>query len=162
MKKKKFHFIFIIVSLLLIAGCITLNQNTTTYAKERIITELNNTPIEELQNTEPTEEITEGEAVVEEETNSYELTELAIIIITTIVIIACVLNIIVTKFGTRSLIESLSTPKSLIYYSFFLIVLSSIIPTYSIIKTDANVLNGSETKARNEKSIAIVEIEEDK
>lgn len=162
MKKKKFHFIFIIVSLLLIAGCITLNQNTTTYAKERIITELNNTPIEELQNIEPTEEITEGEAVVEEETNSYELTELAIIIITTIVIIACVLNIVVTKFGTRSLIESLSTPKSLIYYSFFLIVLSSIIPTYSIIKTDANVLNGSEAKARNEKSIAIVEIEEDK
>ncbi len=162
MKKKKFHFIFLIASLLLIVGCITINQNTTSYAKERIITELNNTPIEELQNIETPEEITEGETVVEEETNSYKLTELAIIIITTIIIIACILNIIITKLGTRSLIESLSTPKSLIYYSFFLIILSSIIPAYSIIKTDANVLNGSETKARNEKSIAIVEIEEDK
>lgn len=162
MKKKKFHFIFLIASLLLIVGCITINQNTTSYAKERIITELNNTPIEELQNIETPEEVTEGETVVEEETNSYKLTELAIIIITTIIIIACILNIIITKLGTRSLIESLSTPKSLIYYSFFLIILSSIIPAYSIIKTDANVLNGSETKARNEKSIAIVEIEEDK
>ena len=162
MKKKKFHFIFLIASLLLIVGCITINQNTTSYAKERIITELNNTPIEELQNIETPEEITEGETVVEEETNSYKLTELAIIIMTTIIIIACILNIIITKLGTRSLIESLSTPKSLIYYSFFLIILSSIIPAYSIIKTDANVLNGSETKARNEKSIAIVEIEEDK
>ena len=162
MKKKKFHFIFLIASLLLIVGCITINQNTTSYAKERIIIELNNTPIEELQNIETPEEITEGETVVEEETNSYKLTELAIIIITTIIIIACILNIIITKLGTRSLIESLSTPKSLIYYSFFLIILSSIIPAYSIIKTDANVLNGSETKARNEKSIAIVEIEEDK
>lgn len=162
MKKKKFHFIFLIASLLLIVGCITINQNTTSYAKERIITELNNTPIEELQNIETPEEITEGETVAEEETNSYKLTELAIIIITTIIIIACILNIIITKLGTRSLIESLSTPKSLIYYSFFLIILSSIIPAYSIIKTDANVLNGSETKARNEKSIAIVEIEEDK
>ena len=84
MKKKKFHFIFLIASLLLIVGCITINQNTTSYAKERIITELNNTPIEELQNIETPEEITEGETVVEEETNSYKLTELAIIIITTI------------------------------------------------------------------------------
>ena len=78
-----------------------------------------------LLNIETPEEMTEGETVVEEETNSYKLTELAIIIITTIIIIACILNIIVTKLGTRSLIESLSTPKSLIYYSFFLIILSS-------------------------------------
>ena len=44
-KKNKIHFIFIALSILFLTTSIYLNINTTSYAKERIITEINNKPI---------------------------------------------------------------------------------------------------------------------
>lgn len=161
-KKHRIHFIFIAISILFLTTSIYLNINTTTYAKERIITEINNTPIVVEPITEEIEEPTTGETkeVEEEITNSYTNTELTIIIISAIISVICLLNIIVTKFGTKSLAESLSTSKALIYYTIFLVLLTTITTLTNIIITDKKVLNGPETKERNEKSLAIIEIKE--
>lgn len=163
-KKNKIHFIFIAISILFLTTSIYLNINTTSYAKDRIITEINNTPII----VEPTIDITmeettiEGETLVEEEevTNSYTNIELTIIIITSIIAVICILNLIFTKFGTLSFVESLSNTKSLIYYTIFLVLLTTSITLTNIIVSDKKVLNGPETKERSEKSLAIIEIKE--
>lgn len=160
-KKNKIHFIFIALSILFLTTSIYLNINTTSYAKERIITEINNKPIVVEPAIEEIEEPETGEIVEEEEiTNSYTNTELSIIIITSIVSVICLLNIITTKFGTKSLIESLSTSKALIYYTIFLVLLTTTITLSNVILTDKKILNGPETKERHEKSLAIIEIKE--
>lgn len=160
-KKNKIHFIFIALSILFLTTSIYLNINTTSSAKERIITEINNKPIVVEPAIEEIEEPETGEVVEEEEiTNSYTNTELSIIIITSIVSVICLLNIITTKFGTKSLIESLSTSKALIYYTIFLVLLTTTVTLSNVILTDKRILNGPETKERNEKSLAIIEIKE--
>lgn len=160
-KKNKIHFIFIALSILFLTTSIYLNINTTSYAKERIITEINNKPIVVEPAIEEIEEPETGEVVEEEEiTNSYTNTELSIIIITSIVSVICLLNIITTKFGTKSLIESLSTSKALIYYTIFLVLLTTTVTLSNVILTDKKILNGPETKERHEKSLAIIEIKE--
>lgn len=160
-KKNKIHFIFIALSILFLTTSIYLNINTTSYAKERIITEINNKPIVVEPAIEEIEEPETGEVVEEEEiTNSYTNTELSIIIITSIVSVICLLNIITTKFGTKSLIESLSTSKALIYYTIFLVLLTTTVTLSNVILTDKRILNGPETKERHEKSLAIIEIKE--
>lgn len=160
-KKNKIHFIFIALSILFLTTSIYLNINTTSSAKERIITEINNKPIVVEPAIEEIEEPETGEVVEEEEiTNSYTNTELSIIIITSIVSVICLLNIITTKFGTKSLIESLSTSKALIYYTIFLVLLTTTVTLSNVILTDKRILNGPETKERHEKSLAIIEIKE--
>lgn len=160
-KKNKIHFIFIALSILFLTTSIYLNINTTSSAKERIITEINNKPIVVEPAIEEIEEPETGEVVEEEEiTNSYTNTELSIIIITSIVSVICLLNIITTKFGTKSLIESLSTSKALIYYTIFLVLLTTTGTLSNVILTDKRILNGPETKERHEKSLAIIEIKE--
>lgn len=160
-KKNKIHFIFIALSILFLTTSIYLNINTTSSAKERIITEINNKPIVVEPAIEEIEEPETGEVVEEEEiTNSYTNTELSIIIITSIVSVICLLNIITTKFGTKSLIESLSTSKALIYYTIFLVLLTTTVTLSNVISTDKRILNGPETKERHEKSLAIIEIKE--
>lgn len=160
-KKNKIHFIFIALSILFLTTSIYLNINTTSSAKERIITEINNKPIVVEPAIEDIEEPETGEVVEEEEiTNSYTKTELSIIIITSIVSVICLLNIITTKFGTKSLIESLSTSKALIYYTIFLVLLTTTVTLSNVILTDKRILNGPETKERHEKSLAIIEIKE--
>ena len=160
-KKNKIHFIFIALSILFLTTSIYLNINTTSSAKERIITEINNKPIVVEPAIEDIEEPETGEVVEEEEiTNSYTNTELSIIIITSIVSVICLLNIITTKFGTKSLIESLSTSKALIYYTIFLVLLTTTVTLSNVILTDKRILNGPETKERHEKSLAIIEIKE--
>ena len=160
-KKNKIHFIFIALSILFLTTSIYLNINTTSYAKERIITEINNKPIVVEPAIEEIEEPETGEVVEEEDiTNSYTNTELSIIIITSIVSVICLLNIITTKFGTKSLIESLSTSKALIYYTIFLVLLTTTVTLSNVILTDKRILNGPETKERHEKSLAIIEIKE--
>lgn len=160
-KKNKIHFIFIALSILFLTTSIYLNINTTSSAKERIITEINNKPIVVEPAIEEIEEPETGEVVEEEEiTNSYTNTELSIIIITSIVLVICLLNIITTKFGTKSLIESLSTSKALIYYTIFLVLLTTTVTLSNVILTDKRILNGPETKERHEKSLAIIEIKE--
>lgn len=160
-KKNKIHFIFIALSILFLTTSIYLNINTTSSAKERIITEINNKPIVVDPAIEEIEEPETGEVVEEEEiTNSYTNTELSIIIITSIVSVICLLNIITTKFGTKSLIESLSTSKALIYYTIFLVLLTTTVTLSNVILTDKRILNGPETKERHEKSLAIIEIKE--
>ena len=160
-KKNKLHFIFIALSILFLTTSIYLNINTTSSAKERIITEINNKPIVVEPAIEEIEEPETGEVVEEEEiTNSYTNTELSIIIITSIVSVICLLNIITTKFGTKSLIESLSTSKALIYYTIFLVLLTTTVTLSNVILTDKKILNGPETKERHEKSLAIIEIKE--
>lgn len=160
-KKNKIHFIFIALSILFLTTSIYLNINTTSAAKERIITEINNKPIVVEPAIEDIEEPETGEVVEEEEiTNSYTNTELSIIIITSIVSVICLLNIITTKFGTNSLIESLSTSKALIYYTIFLVLLTTTATLSNVILTDKRILNGPETKERHEKSLAIIEIKE--
>lgn len=160
-KKNKIHFIFIALSILFLTTSIYLNINTTSSAKERIITEINNKPIVVETAIEEIEEPETGEVVEEEEiTNSYTNTELSIIIITSIVSVICLLNIITTKFGTKSLIESLSTSKALIYYTIFLVLLTTTVTLSNVILTDKRILNGPETKERHEKSLAIIEIKE--
>lgn len=167
MKNKKINFIFIIISLILILGSINLNINTVSYAKDRIIETINNEPIILSDKTieEPTEETMiegETEGIVVEESNSYTLSELVIVIISSIIVIVCLLNLFITKFGTISLSESLCTNKRLIYYSIILVTLCTIIPIYNIKQTDNKILNGLETKSRNNKSVALIEITENK
>lgn len=164
MRKKKISILFIIISLTLIIGGISINTQTISNAKERIITEINTAPIaledddyNELLETEVTEEQSE-EILVIEDSNTYTKKELIIIILTSVIIVISSLNLIVTKFGTISLKESLGTSKRLIYYSIFLVGLSTSFTIYNIVTTDNKVLNGEDTKSRDSKSIAIVEI----
>lgn len=164
MHKKKISILFIIISLTLIIGGISINTQTISNAKERIITEINTAPIaledddyNELLETEVTEEQSE-EILVIEDSNTYTKKELIIIILTSVIIVISSLNLIVTKFGTISLKESLGTSKRLIYYSIFLVGLSTSFTIYNIVTTDNKVLNGEDTKSRDSKSIAIVEI----
>lgn len=167
---KKNNILFISICFLLLIGSIYFNINTINSAKERIITEINNTPIKETveqETEEPVIEGTEAEATdplmaIEDDSKSYTNKELSIIIITSIVAIISILTILVTKLGTTTIIDSLSTTKSKIYYVASLIILCSIIPTYLVIQSDNKVLNGSDTKDRDEKSIALVEITKDK
>lgn len=167
MQKKKISILFIIISLLLIISCISINTQTVSYAKERIVTEINTAPIAledtgstEVLESEMTEEQSE-ESLVVEDSNTYTQKELIIIILTSVIIVICLLNLIVTKFGTISLKESLSTSKRLIYYSIFLVGLSTSFAIYNIVTTDNKVLNGEDTKSRDAKSIAVIEITQD-
>ena len=66
-KKNKIHFIFIALSILFLTTSIYLNINTTSSAKERIITEINNKPIVVEPAIEDIEEPETGEVVEEEE-----------------------------------------------------------------------------------------------
>lgn len=164
---KKRNILFTLICLVLLIGSTYVNISTTNSAKERIITEINNTPIidvtENKQEISPEPIFNEGELNTDEEetTKSYLNSELAIIIIASVVSIIALLNIIVTKLGKLSLSESLSTNKRLIYYVLSLIILCTALPTITIILSDNKVLNGSETKDRDQKSIAIVEITND-
>ncbi len=167
MQKKKISILFIIISLLLIISCISINTQTVSYAKERIVTEINTAPIAledtgstEVLESEMTEEQSE-ESLVVEGSNTYTQKELIIIILTSVIIVICLLNLIITKFGTISLKESLSTSKRLIYYSIFLVGLSTSFAIYNIVTTDNKVLNGEDTKSRDAKSIAVIEITQD-
>lgn len=164
MHKNKISILFVIISLTLIIGSISINTQTISNAKERIITEIKTAPIaledndyNELLETEATEEQSE-EILVIEDSNAYTKKELIIIILTSIIIVICSLNLVVTKFGTISLKESLSTSKRLIYYSIFLVGLCTSFTIYNIVTTDNKVLNSEDTKSRDSKSIAIVEI----
>ena len=66
-KKNKIHFIFIALSILFLTTSIYLNINTTSYAKERIITEINNKPIVVEPAIEEIEEPETGEVVEEQQ-----------------------------------------------------------------------------------------------
>ena len=170
MKKKKINFLLIIVCLMVFIGCIYLNVSTIFKAQERIIEEINNTPIA-LEVKDETEEVMVDETIItnetikdtmEVETNSFNSLELSIIILSSLFIVISLLTLIVTKFGTVGFLTSLSTSKSIIYYVMFLIILSVSIPVATIISSDQKILNGDETKKRDEKSVAIVEITKDK
>lgn len=164
MKNIILKFLFLLTTIILLVSSIYLNINTTKEAKERIITELNNTPIvleQPITNIveEPIIEETSKEEVEEEViTNSYTNKELIIIIITSVVAIICLLNLIVTKFGFNSLNQSLSSSKALIYYTIFLVLLTTISTLTIVIASDKKILNGSDTKNRANKSIAIIEV----
>lgn len=161
MKKKKIHFIFIIVSLFLIIGCISLNINTVTYAKDRITTEINNTPIKtESETIQESSALESNKAFVieKDESNKYQKAELIIVIVTTIIVIICLINLIITKFGTISIVDSLRTSKRLIYYSMILVVLCTTASIYNVMATDKKILNGVDMKTKDNKSIAVLEI----
>ncbi|MGN1371043.1 MAG: hypothetical protein ACI4XM_02015 [Candidatus Coprovivens sp.] len=167
MQNKKTTIIFLIITIILIITSIAININTIYQAKERIITNINETTtnIEETNNVEnqdKSEEEIEKSTTIIDTSNKYTKKELIIIIITSIIITICLLNLIVTKFGTISLSQSLNTSKKLIYYSIILVILSTTSTIYTITTTDNKILNGDDTKKIDEKSVAIIEITENK
>lgn len=168
MKKYKRNFGIFITWLVILVLSIVINFYTINSAKERIIDKINNTPITELLEKNKTqtniEENIEGEPIEnkkQDETNSYNTKELIIIIISSSIGAISLLTIIVTNRGKISLFEYLSTSKRLIYFSICLVLMCSILPTILIINSDKKILNGSDTKGRNEKSIAVIEITKD-
>lgn len=175
MKKKR--IIILIICFILIGFSITINYETINYAKERIIItnkeKQENEPSEEIETSleEPVFEETmpeEGQvagvnAKEEEDTsNSYTLTELSILLLSTIVLINILIYLITTKLGSINLKDQLNTKKKLIYYCIILVLLCSTIPPSIVIATDKKVLNGYDTKDSSEKSLAIIEIDQDK
>lgn len=143
---------FVCLSIILIGLGIGLNLDTISFAKTRIETKLNEAPIvvekEETLETSPTKKVT----------NDYNSKEITLIILTSIITTILVLNLIFTKAGSKTLKESLSPTKNLLYYSTFLILLSTIIPTYTVIKSDKKVLNGNGIVTREDRTSGIIEV----
>lgn len=170
---KKINKYYLIISILILTGAIFLNFSTIENSKARIIEEKQSIDFSKLEDTNNETEITfeEEGAIADEEniieenidtSNSYNNQELAIVLITSIIIVITITNLIVTKFGTYKLSDSLSTSKRLIYYCIALVICCSSIPTITIIKSDKLILNSYETKDLSEKSLAVVEITENK
>ena len=163
MKQKIFTITFILISLLLIIGSITLNINTIKHSKENIIERKSSEHIK-FATQETLNEYSSGsssENSQKEQTNSFSKSELIIIIITTTISIIGIINLLITRLGTISIIAALNTTKKLIYYSIIIVLIPSIFSTYIIVTCDNKLLNTSETKSRNNKSIAVIEITKD-
>lgn len=166
-KVPKRHCFFLLFCLILLISSIYISISTISYAENRIKEEINNTPI--ALDTTNQEVITDTmllgeetpEDMIVEETNSFTNTELIVIIVCSVVSILAILSIIITNLGKLKFSESFSTSKRLIYYVMFLIILGVLTPTITIITSDNKILNGSNMKKRDEKSIAIVEITQD-
>lgn len=171
MKKKQ--YILLIACLLLVGITMLTNYKTIDMAKERIIEEQQN----KLLNPEPeeiieTEEISFEEGIVagataevEEETensNQYTKVELVILIISSVILTITIMNLVVTKGYKTSLGSTLHTTKRVIYYCMALVIACSVVPTSIVIASDKKVLNGYETKSSAEKSLAVIEITENK
>lgn len=169
MKKKQ--IILLIVCLTLIGLTITTNYLTINQAKERVIKE------QEIKDDEKTTSTTdiiieempiEGEegvvagASTKEESNQYNTKELAIIISSTIILTLTILYMVTTKLCRYSINTQINSTKRLIYYCSFLVVVCSIIPASLVIATDKKILNGYDTKSIADKSMAIIEIDQDK
>ena len=129
MKKKILSIIVIVISFLLMYGSITTIENTITSAQDRVV-DL------KFQETEIVEEMPEGEnpegetAEVEEETNSYNKKELAIIITSSVILSASFILII---YATMVFFGGIKNINSL--YLVLCVVLCSI---YSIIRYAIN------------------------
>ena len=170
MNKKR--IILLILSIFLIVGAVAVGTVTVTSARERIIYEKENEVIEEAQTEIPeivpaeAEGEMTGEAATSEEeedtSNSYNYLELGTMIIASIVLIGTLIALIVTKAGKLSIGESLNTNKRLIYTSIVVVMLCSIVPVLNVVATDKLVLNSYATKGKDEKSLAIIEILENK
>lgn len=163
---KKRHYIFILITIIILISSIYLNINTINQAEQRIITEKANTPIEELitkeeQDAELVAEL-EKDTMVVKETNSYTKKELAIVTITPIVASICLVSLIFTNLGKLSIKETLTNKKRLTYGTLTLILLCTITSTSNIIITDNKILNSKNTINRNEKTVAVIEITKDK
>lgn len=157
--------IFIIISLLLIIGSTALNINTITSSKERTVIKNNTEPIKFESTSETLQNSSSGSNMYDEngeKINSFTKKELFIIIITTTITIICLINILITKFGTISILESLSTTKRIIYYSIIIVSISVIASPYIIVNCDKKILNTNETKSREDKSNATIEIRKNK
>ncbi len=171
MNKKR--IIILLLSILLIVGAVAIGTVTVSSARDRIIYEKENEVIEEV-STEEIPEATpiEGEAVMGEEmttteeevdtSNSYNYIELSIMIIASIVLIGTIIALIITKAGKISIFESVNTNKRLIYTSIIVVMLCSIVPVLNVVATDKLILNSYATKGKDEKSLAIIEILENK
>lgn len=164
MNKKTKSIIFILISLLLIIGSTTLNINTIKSSKERIVVKNNNEPIKFESSDKTIEGSSSGSSSSQKQnqTNSFSKKEIIIIIITTSVAIICTINLLITKFGTISILESLSTTKRIIYYSIIIVLLISVTTPYIIVKSDKLYLNTTDTKKRDEKSLSIINIKKEK
>lgn len=169
MKKKQ--IILLIVCLTLIGLTITTNYLTINQAKERVIkeqeikdnekeTSTTNIIIEEMP-IEGEEGVVAG-ASTKEESNQYNTKELAIIISSTIILTLTILYMITTKLCRYSINTQINSTKRLIYYCSFLVVVCSIIPASLVIATDKKILNSYDTKSIADKSMAIIEIDQDK
>lgn len=168
MKKKQ--IILLIICFALIGLTVTLNYLTINQAKERVIKEQE---IKDNEKTTPTTDIIieempiEGEegvvagASTKEESNQYNTKELAIIISSTIILTLTILYMITTKLCRYSINTQINSTKRLIYYCSFLVIVCSIIPASLVIATDKKILNGYDTKSIANKSMAIIEVDQD-
>ena len=171
MNKKR--IVVLILSILLIVGTVAIGTVTVFQARDRIIYEKENETIEEIQVEEPEAMPTEGEAVMgaeatvteEEEkdtSNSYNYLELGIMITASVILIGTIIALIITKAGKISIFESVNTNKRLIYTSIVVVMLCSIVPVLNVVATDKLILNSYATRGKDEKSLAIIEILENK
>jgi hypothetical protein len=122
-------------------GSITTMENTITSAQDRVV-EL------KFQETEIVEEIPEGEnpegetAEVEEETNSYNKKELAIIITSSVILSASFILIIYATMVFFGGIKNINSFKVAFTYALLVIILSEAILLTTINYSDKNYLNG--------------------
>lgn len=169
MKKKQ--IILLIICFALIGLTVTLNYLTINQAKERVIkeqeikdnekeTSTTNIIIEEMP-IEGEEGVVAG-ASTKEESNQYNTKELAIIISSTIILTLTILYMVTTKLCRYSINTQINSTERLIYYCSFLVIVCSIIPASLVIATDKKILNGYDTKSIADKSMAIIEVDQDK
>ena len=141
MKKKILSIIAIVISFLLMYGSITTIENTITSAQDRVV-DL------KFQETEIVEEMPEGEnpegetAEVEEETNSYNKKELAIIITSSVILSASFILIIYATMVFFGGIKNINSFKVAFTYALLVIILSEAILLTTINYSDKNYLNG--------------------
>lgn len=141
MKKKILSIVAIVISFLLMYGSITTMENTITSAQDRVV-EL------KFQETEIVEEMPEGEnpegetAEVEEETNSYNKKELAIIITSSVILSASFILIIYATMVFFGGIKNINSFKVAFTYALLVIILSEAILLTTINYSDKNYLNG--------------------
>ena len=141
MKKKILSIVAIVISFLLMYGSITTMENTIASAQDRVV-EL------KFQETEIVEEMPEGEnpegetAEVEEETNSYNKKELAIIITSSVILSASFILIIYATMVFFGGIKNINSFKVAFTYALLVIILSEAILLTTINYSDKNYLNG--------------------
>lgn len=166
MKKKIICAIIIALSFVLMCSSISINDITIKSARDRVLKEIY-TEEDEIQEEQDVTEMTEeelaegeaGEVIEEDETNSYNNKELAIIISSTTLFVVAFVTVIFTTMILFNAIKLPPSVKVLVIYTIIVIILSELAIITLVNYTDKNYLNGKafEVEAlKKEQSLYVV------
>lgn len=145
MKKKIISIIIIIFSFVFIYSSISINDKNIKASQERILNEIYNKDIEEIEEIIPEEgfePMEQTEQTEQEKTNSFNNKELSIIIVTTVITVLSFFTIIYTIMYLLNAIKFPLTNLTAVLYVLFVVIMSEIIIISTVNYTDKNYING--------------------